>query len=78
VLVVPKTCPPGLGAGVLKCFRRAAGLTQPQLAEVVGVSVTSVGHAETGRLWQSRRFWEHVDKGLSAGGELTGRVIPTA
>jgi hypothetical protein len=42
------------------------------------VSLTSVGHAETGRLWQSLRFWEHVDKGLSAGGELTGAVIPTA
>jgi DNA-binding transcriptional regulator YhcF (GntR family) len=50
--------------------RRAAGLTQPQLAEVVGVSVTSIGHAETGRLWQSRRFWELADKGVSAGGEL--------
>jgi hypothetical protein len=34
------------------------------------LSVTAIGHAETGRLWQSRRFWEHVDKGVSAGGEL--------
>ena len=34
------------------------------------MSVTSIGHAETGRLWQSRRFWELVDKGLRAGGEL--------
>ena len=50
--------------------RRAAGLTQPQLAEVVGVSVTTIGHAETGRLWQSRRFWELADKGVGAGGEL--------
>ena len=33
----------------LAARRRASGLTQPQLAEVVGVSVTSVGHAETGR-----------------------------
>jgi DNA-binding XRE family transcriptional regulator len=50
--------------------RRAAGLTQPQLATITGMSVTSIGHAETGRLWQSRRFWELADKGLSAGGEL--------
>jgi DNA-binding transcriptional regulator YhcF (GntR family) len=54
----------------LAARRCGAGLTQPQLAEMLGVSVTSVGHAETGRLWQSRRFWEHVDKGLSADGEL--------
>jgi DNA-binding transcriptional MocR family regulator len=50
--------------------RRAAGLTQPQLAEIAGVSVTRVGHAETGRLWQSRRFWELTDNALSARGEL--------
>jgi DNA-binding transcriptional regulator YhcF (GntR family) len=50
--------------------RRAAGLTQPQLAAVTGMSVTSIGHAETGRLWQSRRFWELADKGVNAGGEL--------
>jgi DNA-binding XRE family transcriptional regulator len=50
--------------------RRAAGLTQPQLAAITGMSVTSIGHAETGRLWQSRRFWELADKGLCAGGEL--------
>jgi hypothetical protein len=29
-----------------------------------------VGHAETGRLWQSRDFWERADKALSAGGKL--------
>ena len=57
-------------SGALAARRRAAGLTQPQLAEIVGLSVTAIGHAETGRLWQSRRFWEHVDKGVSAGGEL--------
>jgi hypothetical protein len=45
-------------------------LTQPQLAEIVGVSVTTVGHAETGRLWQSRHFWEKADKGLNANGSL--------
>jgi Bacterial regulatory proteins, gntR family/Helix-turn-helix domain len=50
--------------------RRAAGLTQPQLAELIGLSVTTVGHAETGRVWQSRPFWESVDKELGADGEL--------
>jgi hypothetical protein len=47
--------------------RHAAGLTQPQLAEL---SVTTIGHAETGRTWQSRPFWEHADKFLTADGEL--------
>jgi DNA-binding transcriptional regulator YhcF (GntR family) len=54
----------------LAARRRAAGLTQPQLAEIIGMSVTTVGHAETGRLWQGRRFWERADKKLSAGGAL--------
>jgi hypothetical protein len=50
--------------------RRAAGLTQPQLAELADVSVTTIGHAETGRLWQSRDFWERADEAVSAHGEL--------
>jgi len=50
--------------------RRATGLTQPELAGRVGVSVTTVGHAETGRLWQSRQFWERADAILGAGGDL--------
>ena len=33
-------------------------------------SATTVGHAETGRLWQSRQFWERADSGLGAGGAL--------
>jgi DNA-binding XRE family transcriptional regulator len=54
----------------LAARRRTAGLTQPQFAEIVGMSITTVGHAETGRLWQSRRFWELADKELRADGEL--------
>ena len=50
--------------------RHAAGLTQPELAALTGVSVTAIGHAETGRLWQGRPFWEHADQALGADGEL--------
>lgn len=58
-----------LSAG-LAARRRAAGLTQPELARLACASVTTIGHAETGRLWQSRRFWDRVDAVLSAHGEL--------
>ncbi len=51
--------------------RRALGLTQPQFATALGVSVTTVGHAETGRLWQSRRFWERADSVLGETTEAT-------
>lgn len=54
----------------LAARRRAFGLTQVQFAAMLGVSVTTVGHAETGRLWQSRRFWETADAVLDAGGDL--------
>ncbi len=54
----------------LAARRRAGGLTQPELAKVLGVSVTTVGHPETGRLWQSRGFWERADGILLAGGAL--------
>jgi GntR family transcriptional regulator len=58
-----------LSAG-LAARRRAVGLTQPELARHAAVSVTTVGHAETGRLWQSRRFWDTVDAALGAHGDL--------
>jgi hypothetical protein len=57
----------------LAALRRAAGLTQPELAALTGYSVTTIGHAETGRLWQSRAFWEKADIILAAEGELTRR-----
>jgi DNA-binding XRE family transcriptional regulator len=50
--------------------RHTAGLTQAELAALAGVSVTTVGHAETGRTWQSRRFWERADTALRAAGDL--------
>jgi transcriptional regulator with XRE-family HTH domain len=58
-----------LSAG-LAARRHAAGLTQAELAALAGVSVTTVGHAETGRTWQSRRFWERADAALRAAGDL--------
>ena len=57
----------------LAALRRAAGLSQPALATLTGYSVTTVGHAETGRLWQARGFWEKADLVLAAEGELTRR-----
>jgi hypothetical protein len=50
--------------------RCGAGMTQIELAGIVGVSVTTVGHAETGRVWQSRNFWERADKARGAYGLL--------
>jgi hypothetical protein len=57
-------------SAALAALRRTAGLTQPGLAALAGCSVTTVGHAETRRLWQSRRFWERADAVLGADGEL--------
>jgi DNA-binding XRE family transcriptional regulator len=55
----------------LAATRRASGLTQAALAALAGYSVTTIGHAETGRLRQSRQFWEKTDLALAAGCELT-------
>jgi Bacterial regulatory proteins, gntR family len=55
----------------LSALRRANGLAQPALALLTGYSVTTIGHAETGRLWQAREFWQQADTVLAAGGELT-------
>jgi DNA-binding transcriptional MocR family regulator len=60
-------------SSALASRRRSAGMTQIELAAIVGVSVTTVGHAETGRLWQSRGFWERADKALGAHGLLLRR-----
>lgn len=56
----------------LAARRRVAGLRQEDLAAIIGYSVTAVGHAETGRLWQARPFWEQADKEPGASGELLG------
>jgi Bacterial regulatory proteins, gntR family/Helix-turn-helix domain len=54
-------------SALLGDLRRAAGLTQPELAAKLRVSLTTVGHAETSRLWQARRFWERADEVLGGG-----------
>lgn len=54
----------------LAARRHARGLTQPELGKLIGASRTTVGHAETGHVWQSRKFWVHADAVLIAGGEL--------
>jgi DNA-binding transcriptional MocR family regulator len=55
----------------LAALRRVNGLTQPALSPLTGYSITTIGHAETGRLWQSRAFWEKTDRALAADGQLT-------
>jgi DNA-binding XRE family transcriptional regulator len=74
---------PGAGAGAgadrarenlsraLAGRRRAERLTQVELAALLGVPVTTVGHAETGRTWQGRPFWEDAARLL--GGDLLDR-----
>jgi Helix-turn-helix domain len=56
---------------LLACFRHAAGLSQVQLAGLMGYSATAVAHAE--RAWRpvSAEFWELADEALAAHGRLT-------
>jgi DNA-binding transcriptional MocR family regulator len=54
----------------LRTRRGESGLTQEDLAELIGFSVTAIGHAETCRLWQAKDFWEKVDDVLEAQGAL--------
>ena len=60
-------------AQAMAALRHAAGVTQLELAAALGMSVTAVCHAETGRLWHGRRFWEKTDVALGAGGGLLDR-----
>jgi hypothetical protein len=74
-VAVPPGARPGNAARelsrALAALRHANGLTQPALSALTGYSITTIGHAETLRLWQSREFWEKTDLALAAGGELT-------
>src|ERR1022692_305759 len=55
----------------LAASRRAAGLTQEQLAPVSGPSRSTVATAETGRQRAPRVFWELCDDALGTGTALT-------
>lgn len=57
----------------LRALRKKAGLMQVELAALIGVSDTAIGHAETGRLWHGRKFWETADAVLDAKGALLRR-----
>ena len=57
-------------AASLRTRRKDAGMTQEDLAGRLGVSVTTVGHAETGRMWHSRGFWLRAGILLGDGGDL--------
>ena len=58
--------------------RRSIGLTQPQLAVLADVSVTMIGHAETGRLWQSRDFWNVRTRNSTPAGNCLPGTTPIA
>ena len=65
--------PAALGAALSAALaerRSALGLRQPDLAAMLGVPLTAVGHAETGRSWQAREFWERAGALLGDGGAL--------
>ena len=58
--------------GDLLAARRArAGLTQKQLAHVIGYGRTTVGTAESGHRQPAAEFWTACDETLAAGGDLT-------
>ena len=51
----------------LAARRRDRGMTQKELARELRVSETTIGHAETGRNWQSGLFWAHADAVVGGG-----------
>jgi Helix-turn-helix domain len=57
-------------AAALGAARRAAGLTQEELAAAAGLSVTAVSHAETGQVRLSPAAWARLDDAAGAGGAL--------
>ena len=59
--------------GILAGFRHTAGLSQVQLAAMIGYSATAVAHAERAVRPVSAEFWELADEALGAGGRLTAQ-----
>ncbi len=58
-----------LGAQLAAC-RRAAGLTQAELASLIVFSRSTIANVETGRQRVPREFWQNADSAVSAGGSL--------
>lgn len=54
-------------------LRRAAGLTQHQMAKLIGYARGTLSAVESGRFEQARRFWQQCDELLNADGQLVGR-----
>ncbi|GAA5158192.1 hypothetical protein GCM10023321_37630 [Pseudonocardia eucalypti] len=54
----------------LAAFRRAADLTQGQLADATGFDRTTVNHIEKGRSRADERFWQTADQACRADGAL--------
>ena len=62
---------PSSALGVeLAAYRRAAGYTQAQFAQLTGYSRSTIANVETGRQHVSRDFWERADRILRTGGVL--------
>ncbi len=57
----------------LAAYRRAARLSQTQLAERTEFSRSTVANVETGRQHVPRTFWERADQALRTGGVLAKR-----
>jgi tetratricopeptide (TPR) repeat protein len=65
----PQGARAALGAE-LAAYRRAAGCTQAQLAQLTGYSRSTIANVETGRQRVPRNFWERADAALRTGGTL--------
>lgn len=52
-------------------LRKAAGLTQHELAPLIGYSRTTIANVEVGRQLADRSFWIRADSALSTTGTLT-------
>jgi transcriptional regulator with XRE-family HTH domain len=62
---------PSSALGVeLAVYRRAAGYTQAQFAELTEYSRSTIANVETGRQHVARDFWERADRILRTGGVL--------